>query len=101
MRTLYPEISINHEYYIEVGDRHTLYVEECGNPNGIPVLFVHGGPGGGCGPTHRRFFNPRALSHHPVRPARLWSLNAACRARSQYHSGTGGGHGADQGIPQH
>jgi proline iminopeptidase len=58
MRTLYPEIGINHEYYIEVGDRHTLYVEECGNPNGIPVLFVHGGPGGGCGPTHRRFFNP-------------------------------------------
>lgn len=58
MRTLYPEIGINHEYYLEVDDRHTLYVEECGNPGGIPVLFVHGGPGGGCSPAHRRFFNP-------------------------------------------
>lgn len=58
MRTLYPEIGINHEYFLEVDDRHTLYVEECGNPNGIPVLFVHGGPGGGCSPSHRRFFNP-------------------------------------------
>lgn len=58
MRTLYPEIGHNHEYFLEVGQGHTLYVEECGNPNGIPVLFVHGGPGGGCGPVHRRFFNP-------------------------------------------
>jgi len=58
MRTLYPEIGINHEYLLEVDDRHTLYVEECGNPQGIPVLFVHGGPGGGCSAAHRRFFNP-------------------------------------------
>lgn len=58
MRTLYPEISHNHEYWLEVDERHTLYIEECGNPNGIPVLFVHGGPGGGCTPAHRRFFNP-------------------------------------------
>lgn len=58
MRTLYPEIGHNHEYFLEVGQGHTLYVEECGNPNGIPVLLVHGGPGGGCGPVHRRFFNP-------------------------------------------
>jgi len=58
MRTLYPEIGSNHEYYLDVDDRHCLYVEECGNPQGIPVLFVHGGPGGGCSPEHRRFFNP-------------------------------------------
>ncbi len=58
MRILYPEIGHNHEYYLEVGQGHTLYVEESGNPNGIPVLFVHGGPGGGCGPVHRRYFNP-------------------------------------------
>ena len=58
MRTLYPETGINHEYYLEVDDQHRIYVEECGNPAGIPVLFVHGGPGGGCGPAHRRFFNP-------------------------------------------
>ncbi|GAA4020186.1 prolyl aminopeptidase [Actimicrobium antarcticum] len=37
---------------------HTLYWEECGNPNGMPVLFLHGGPGGGLSPNHRRFFDP-------------------------------------------
>ncbi|SEG61581.1 prolyl aminopeptidase [Marinobacterium lutimaris] len=58
MRTLYPEIQVNQEYLLEVGQGHRIHVEESGNPNGIPVLFVHGGPGGGCSPTHRRFFNP-------------------------------------------
>jgi len=58
MRILYPDIQTNHEYSLATDDGHTLYVEESGNPNGIPVLFVHGGPGGGCAPTHRRFFNP-------------------------------------------
>lgn len=38
---------------------HTLHVEECGNRHGVPVLFVHGGPGAGCEPYHRRFFDPR------------------------------------------
>jgi len=37
---------------------HTLYVEECGNPAGLPVLFIHGGPGAGCDSLHRRFFDP-------------------------------------------
>lgn len=58
MRTLYPDIQSVHEYRIETPDGHSLYVEESGNPKGIPVLFLHGGPGGGCSPTHRRFFNP-------------------------------------------
>lgn len=44
---------------LDVGDGHSLYWEECGNPAGKPVVFVHGGPGGGCGPLHRRFFDPR------------------------------------------
>jgi proline iminopeptidase len=39
--------------------RHRLYWETCGNPNGVPVVFLHGGPGGGSLPHHRRFFNPR------------------------------------------
>ncbi len=43
---------------IEVGDGHSLYVEECGNPEGRPVLVLHGGPGGGCSPFMRRFFDP-------------------------------------------
>lgn len=43
---------------IEVPGGHRLYVEECGNPNGRPVLVLHGGPGGGCSPYMRRFFDP-------------------------------------------
>ena len=43
---------------LPVGDDHELYWEECGNPDGKPVVFLHGGPGGGCSPLHRRFFDP-------------------------------------------
>ena len=43
---------------MEVGEGHTLYVEEVGNPAGIPVVVLHGGPGGGCSPAMRRFFDP-------------------------------------------
>ncbi|WP_282602021.1 prolyl aminopeptidase [Paracoccus sp. PARArs4] len=46
-------------HMLEVGDGHTLYVEECGNPAGRPVVVLHGGPGGGCSPFMRRFFDPR------------------------------------------
>jgi proline iminopeptidase len=42
-----------------VDELHTLYWEECGNPSGTPVLFLHGGPGAGCSPEHRRFFDPK------------------------------------------
>src|SRR6056300_814424 len=58
MRTLYPEISTCHSEQLDVGDGHSLYLELSGNPNGEPILFIHGGPGGGCSPEHRRFFNP-------------------------------------------
>ncbi|WP_420720201.1 prolyl aminopeptidase [Abyssibius alkaniclasticus] len=43
---------------LRVGDGHTLYVECCGNPDGIPVIVLHGGPGGGCTPFMRRYFDP-------------------------------------------
>ncbi|NRP11161.1 MULTISPECIES: prolyl aminopeptidase [unclassified Marinobacterium] len=58
MRTLYPEISAYHSEQLDVGKGHSLFLELSGNPNGEPILFVHGGPGGGCSPEHRRFFNP-------------------------------------------
>lgn len=58
MRTLYPDVSVHREYRFRVSDVHELYVEESGNPNGKPVVFVHGGPGGGTDPKHRRFFDP-------------------------------------------
>ena len=44
---------------LDVGDGHSLYVEQSGNPNGIPAVFLHGGPGGGTGPVQRRFFDPK------------------------------------------
>ncbi len=58
MSDLYPHIEpyVNHTIAVEAP--HKLHVEECGNPNGIPVVFLHGGPGSGCEPYHRRFFNP-------------------------------------------
>jgi proline iminopeptidase len=43
---------------LALDSRHTMYWEECGNPNGVPLLFIHGGPGGGSLPHHRRFYNP-------------------------------------------
>lgn len=58
MRTLYPAIDPYVRHTLSVDPPHRVYVEECGNPGGIPVLFVHGGPGGGCEPYHRQFFDP-------------------------------------------
>ncbi|MBB1059592.1 prolyl aminopeptidase [Marilutibacter spongiae] len=58
MRKLYPEIEPFNTGKIEVDDRHTLYFEECGNPDGKPVVILHGGPGGGCSAKMRRFHDP-------------------------------------------
>jgi proline iminopeptidase len=57
MLTLYPEIEPYARHHLAVDDTHELYLEESGNPDGIPVLVVHGGPGGGCEGYHRRFFD--------------------------------------------
>jgi len=59
MSKLYPDIEPYKKGYLTVSDRHKLYYELCGNPKGIPVLFLHGGPGGGFYPKHRRYFNPK------------------------------------------
>jgi proline iminopeptidase len=57
-RTLYPEIKPYETGMLDVGDGHRLYWELSGNPDGKPVVFLHGGPGGGSSPEHRRQFNP-------------------------------------------
>lgn len=57
---LYPAIQPAKTWRFPVSDLHTLYLEECGAADGIPVVFLHGGPGGSCEPGHRRFFNPEA-----------------------------------------
>lgn len=58
MLTLYPDIRPNVTHAIAVDEPHVLYVEECGNRQGLPIVFIHGGPGAGCEPWHRRFFDP-------------------------------------------
>jgi proline iminopeptidase len=58
MMPLYPDIKPYSSQRLAVDPPHELYIEECGDPAGIPVLFVHGGPGAGCNGNSRRFFNP-------------------------------------------
>ena len=58
MRTLYPEIEPYDTGSLQVDDRHALYYEQCGNPDGKPVVLLHGGPGGGCNAKMRRFHDP-------------------------------------------
>jgi proline iminopeptidase len=55
---LYPEIEPYRSGMLELDGLHRMYWEECGNPRGQPVVFLHGGPGAGSAPAHRRFFDP-------------------------------------------
>ncbi len=59
MRTLYPELEPFDRGRLQVDDRHALYFEQCGNPDGRPVVILHGGPGAGCSPKMRRFHDPQ------------------------------------------
>ena len=60
---LYPPIDPFDQRMLDVGDGHRIYVEQCGNPHGVPVVVLHGGPGGGCSPSMRRYFDP---SHYRI-----------------------------------
>ncbi len=55
---LYPPIEPFDQRILDVGQGHRIYVEQCGNPDGVPVVVLHGGPGGGCSPAMRRYFDP-------------------------------------------
>lgn len=86
----YPSIEPYRTHRLRVSELHELHVEECGNPNGRPALFVHGGPGGGSEPWHRQFFNPakyrivlfdqrgcgRSTPHSELRENTTWDLVA-------------------------
>lgn len=86
----YPPIEPFRSYRLKVSALHEIYVEECGNPAGTPVVFVHGGPGGGVEPWHRQFFNPqkyrmvlfdqrgcgRSTPHAELRENGTWELVA-------------------------
>lgn len=58
MNAAFPALPARLTGMLPVSDIHTLYYEESGNPNGVPVVFLHGGPGGGTDPAHRTFFDP-------------------------------------------
>jgi proline iminopeptidase len=55
---LHPAAEPYNSFMLDVGGGHSVYVEECGKPDGVPVVVLHGGPGGGCTPGMRRFFDP-------------------------------------------
>jgi proline iminopeptidase len=90
MEDLFPEIKPFRSEHLPVDEIHTLYLEEVGNPDGIPALFLHGGPGAGCEPYHRRFFDPeryrtvlfdqrgagRSTPHAELRNNTTWELVA-------------------------
>jgi proline iminopeptidase len=59
MKTLYPAIEPFDTGRLKVSPVHELYYEQCGNANGKPVVFLHGGPGGGISPDYRRYFDPQ------------------------------------------
>ncbi len=58
MPSLFPPVKPYVTHHLEVDKPHVLYIEECGNPSGVPVVFLHGGPGAGCSGYHRQYFDP-------------------------------------------
>jgi len=90
MRVLYPPIEPYRTGTLPVSDLHTLYYEEVGNPSGRPVVFLHGGPGGGLEADYRRYFDPgkwrvvlfdqrgcgRSTPHAELRENTTWDLVA-------------------------
>ncbi len=90
MLELFPEAQPYATGKLRVSKLHTLYYEECGNPKGKPLVFLHGGPGGGIEPTYRRYFDPkkwrvilfdqrgcgRSLPHAELRENTTWDLVA-------------------------
>ncbi|HEY9020213.1 MAG: prolyl aminopeptidase [Paracoccaceae bacterium] len=58
---LHPPVDPFDQRMIDVGDGHTVYMEQSGNPQGMPVVVLHGGPGGGCSPAMRRYFDPKVF----------------------------------------
>tara|TARA_Y100000590_G_scaffold431484_1_gene546338 strand:+ start:151 stop:1101 length:951 start_codon:yes stop_codon:yes gene_type:complete len=85
---LYPPIQPYNKFYLNVSDLHTIYVEESGSPNGKPVIFLHGGPGGGIEEVYRQYFNPKlwriiifdqrgcgkSIPHAELRENNTWNL---------------------------
>ena len=91
-RTLYPDIEPFDSGMLDVSPLHRIYYEQCGNPHGKPVVFLHGGPGAGCNAKIAALLRSAALPHRAVRPARLRALDAARGADRQHDLGSGRRH---------
>jgi proline iminopeptidase len=97
MRSLYPALDPYLSGRLQVSDLHDLYYEVCGNPTGKPVVVLHGGPGGGCLPSYRQYFNPeryrivlfdqrgcgRSLPYGELRENTTWDLVSDIEALRQ------------------
>ena len=79
----YPAVEPYDSGMLDVGDGHSLYWETCGNPDGKPALVLHGGPGSGCSPGMRRFFDPARyrIVLFDQRGCGRWTPSAGARSR--------------------
>ena len=87
-KNIYPPIKPYNEFYLNVSLLHTIFIEESGNPNGKPIIFLHGGPGGGIESIYRQYFNPKkwriiifdqrgcgkSLPHAELKENNTWNL---------------------------
>ena len=85
LRGLYPEIEPFETRHARRRRRPPDLLGALRHPGAKPAVFLHGGPGGGCSPVHRRLFDPARLRRPALRPARLRPLDAPCLARGQHH----------------
>ncbi len=97
---LYPSIEPFDRKMVDMGDGHTIYVEQSGKPDGVPVVVFHGGPGGGCSPAMRRYFDPtvyriilfdqrgcgRSTPHASVEANTTWHLISDIEAIREMYS---------------
>lgn len=87
MRTPYPLIAARRQGWLDVGDGHEIHYEEAGPVDGLPVVFLHGGPGSGCKPSHRQFFDPATWRSvlFDQRGSGLSRPFALCEANTLWH----------------
>ena len=82
---LYPKIEAHTTGFLEVSNLHTIAWERSGNPDGIPVIVIHGGPGGGSQPSYRRYFDPKKFDIIQF-DQRVRKIHAICRAEGQQYT---------------